>query len=229
MNIKPWQESREDIDFFSDDIQIWSVSLDVEDSSRFFQLLSEDEKKRSARLKSSTVAHQQIISRGILRLLLGKYIGMNPKELVFNDNPFGKPFLCNPADSAICFNLAHSGSLLLFAIGKEKHVGIDVEIIDEKIDFKRITSLVFSSDEQLSLSLSLDPICDFYALWTAKEAILKAAGRGFSYPSNKFSVFISNGITFPSIIPAELTGGCSCSLFSFSPVKGYSAAVAILQ
>ena len=229
MNIKPWQESRKDIDFFSDDIQIWSAFLDMEHSSSFFHLLSEDEKKRSARLKSSPIAYQQIISRGILRLLLGKYIGVDPKELVFNNNSFGKPFLSNPTDSAICFNVTHSGSLLLFAIGKGKHVGVDVEIIDEKLDFKRVSSLVFSPDEQLSLSLSINPIGYFYALWTAKEAILKAAGRGFSYPSNKFSVSILNRITFPSIIPAELTSGCSCSLFSFSPVKGYSAAVAVLQ
>jgi 4'-phosphopantetheinyl transferase len=229
MNIKPWQEFREDIELYADDVQIWSASLDVEDSAHFYHLLSEDEKKRSARLKSSTIARQQIISRGILRLLLGKYVGVNPRELVFNNNPFGKPFLCNPADSAISFNLTHSGSLLLFAIGNGKHIGIDVEIIDEKKDFKGITSLVFSSDEQLSLSLSMNPICDFFALWTAKEAILKATGRGFSYPSNKFSVSISNGITFPPKIPAELTGGCSCSLFSFSPVKGYSAAIAVLQ
>ena len=187
--------------------------MDREDSSSFFHLLSDDEKMRSARLKNSTKACQQIISRGILRLLLGKYIGVDPKELVFNNNSFGKPFLSNPTYSTICFNVAHSGSLLLFAVGKRKHVGIDVEIIDEKLDFKRISSLVFSSDEQQSLSLSIDPIGDFYALWTAKEAILKAAGRGFSYSSNKFSVSISNGITFPSIIPAELTSGCYYSLF----------------
>ena len=229
MNIKPWQESREDIDFFSQEIQIWSASLDVEDSSCFLHLLSEDEKKRAARLKSGTAACQQIISRGILRLLLGNYIGVNPKELVFNNSPFGKPFLSNPADSAICFNLAHSGSLLLFAIGKEKHVGIDVEQIEGKIDFTGISSLVFSSDEQLLLSLSMDPIRDFYVLWTAKEAILKVSGRGFSYPSNQFSVVIPKGIPTLSIIPAELSGGCSCSLSSFSPAKGYSAAVAVLQ
>lgn len=217
------------MDFSSEEIQIWSAFLDLEDSSHYFHLLSEDEKKRAARLKSSSATCQQIISRGILRLLLGNYTGVNPKELVFKNKPFGKPFLCHPVGSTICFNLTHSGSLLLIAFGKVKHVGIDVEKIVNKIDLKGIASLVFSSEEQLFLSRSLDPIHDFYALWTAKEAILKVSGRGFSYPSNQFSVVISKGILAPSIIPAELTGGCSCSLSSFSPVKGYSAAVAVLQ
>ena len=229
MIIRPWQESLEDIDFFSDDVQIWSASMEAEDSSCFIHFLSEDEIDRAARLKSNAVTCQQIISRGILRLLLSNYTGINPKELVFDNSPFGKPFLSNPTNSEICFNLAHSGNMLLIAIGKEKHVGIDVEKIEEKIDFKGISLMVFSLDEQLILSRSMDPIHDFYALWTAKEAILKATGLGFSYPSNKFSVFILNGIIFPSIIPVELTGGCSCSLFSFSPVKGYSASVAVLQ
>ena len=215
--------------FSSEKIQIRSAFLDLEDSSHFFHLLSEEEKERAVRLKSSTAACQQIISRGILRLLLGNYIGVNPKELVFKNKAFGKPFLCHPVDSTICFNLTHSGSLLLIAFGKVKHVGIDVEKIVNKIDLKGIASLVFSSEEQLFLSRSLDPIHDFYALWTAKEAILKVSGRGFSYPSNQFSVVIAKGITSLSMIPTELSGGYSCSLSSFSPETGYSAAVAVLQ
>jgi len=229
MNIKPWQESRDEIDFSSGDIHIYSASLEVEDSSHFIHLLSEDEKNRVAQLKSITVAHQKIISRGILRLLLGSYTGSNPKDLVFNNNPFGKPFLCNPANSEICFNLAHSGNMLLFVIGKEKDVGVDVEKIEDKIDFRGISSLVFSPKEQLSLSRSMDPTHDFYVLWTVKEAILKVSGRGFSYPANQFSVVISKGIPHISLIPEELTDGGSYSLSSFSPANGYSAAIALLK
>jgi len=229
MNIKPWQEFREENDFLSGDIQIWSASLEAEDCSLFIHLLSEDEKNRAAQLKSSAAACQQIISRGILRLLLGNYTGLNPKELVFDNSPFGKPFLRNPANSEIYFNLAHSANMLLFAFGKGKHVGIDVEKIEEKINFKVISPLVFTYKEQLSLSRSMDPIHDFYVLWTAKEAILKVSGRGFSYPVNQFSVVISKGMPCLPLISEELTGGCSCSLSSFSPANGYSAAIAVLQ
>ena len=228
MNIRPWQESREDINLSFGNMAIWSSSLEAEDSSHFIHFLSEDEKKRVARLKSSAAAHQHIISRGILRLLISNYTGLDPRELVFSKNPFGKPFLCNRVNSEICFNVAHSGNLLLFAIGKAKQVGIDVEKIEERISYRGISPLVFSSKEQLSLSRSMDPIHDFYVLWTAKEAILKASGRGFSYPANQFSVITVNGVPYPSIIPEELTGGFSCSLSSFSPAKGYSAAMAIL-
>jgi len=229
MNIKPWQESNKDSTISSEDIQIWSAFFDGENCEHHFHLLSDDEKARAGRLKNPGTACQQIISRGILRLLLGNYIGINPKELVFKTSPFGKPFLSNPADSEIGFNLTHSGNLLLIAIGKGKHIGIDVEKVEGKIDFKGISSLVFSSEERLSLSRSLDPIQDFYRLWTAKEAILKGTGFGFSYPSNQFSVVISKGNAGLIKGIKEFAAGLSCSLSAFSPVDGYSAAVAVLQ
>ena len=229
MVIKTWQESTKDSSISSEDVQIWSAFFDGENCAHYFHLLSDDEKVRASRLKNPGKACQQIISRGILRLLLGNYTGINPKELAFKNSPFGKPFLSNPVDSEICFNLTHSGNLLLFAIGKGKHIGIDVEKIEGKIDFKGISSLVFSSEERFSLSRSLDPIHDFYRLWTAKEAILKGTGFGFSYPSNQFSVVISKGNAALLKGSKEFAAGLSCSLSSFSPVIGYSAAVAVLQ
>jgi 4'-phosphopantetheinyl transferase len=229
MNIKPWQESLESTALPSEGIQVWSANFDKEDSSHYFHLLSEDEKRKASRLKCSKTANQQIISRGILRLILANRVGKNPKELIFDHGPSGKPFLSTPSNSGICFNLSHSGNQLLIAFGNGKHIGIDVEKIEEEIDFTGISSLVFSAEEQHSLSRSQDHIRDFYALWTAKEAILKASGLGFTYPSNHFSVDISKGIVDLSMLSNELTGGYSCSIFPFSPEKGYSATVASLQ
>ena len=229
MTIKPWQDCRNGTALPSGEIQIWSASLDREIYSNFLYLLSEDEKCRAARLKSKAAARQQIISRGILRILLGRTIGVNPEELTIGSNPFGKPFLSCPENSAISFNLAHSGQLLLIAIGNCKHTGIDVEKMEENIDFAGISALVFSDDEQQSLSRSKEPVQDFYAIWTAKEAVLKAAGRGFAYPSNKFCVVISKKNISLLKYQAELTHGFSWSISSFTPASGYSAAVAVLQ
>ncbi|MEI8132724.1 MAG: 4'-phosphopantetheinyl transferase superfamily protein [Leptolinea sp.] len=201
----------------------------MEVSSSYLHLLTEDEKTRAERLKSKIASDQQIISRGILRLILGRYLDMKPEDLTFTTGQFGKPFLSNPVDTSINFSLTHSSNLILFAIGKRKNIGIDVEKIEEKTDLVGISSLVFSSDERLAFSISTNPLRDFYVLWTAKEAILKASGRGFSYPSNKFSVVLSKGLPSISNIPTELTGGCSCNLISFSPSTGYSAALAVMQ
>ena len=229
MNIKPWQEFDKVADLYSEKIQIWLAFFDREDCSSYFHLLSEDEKARAARLMDLGTASRQIISRGILRLLIGRYSGMDPKQLSFNCSEFGKPFLTNPADSGICFNLSHSGSLLLIAVVSGKQVGIDVEKNESKIDVSGIASIAFSAEEQSFLSRSIDPVHDFYELWTAKEAILKSTGLGFSYPSNKFSVAISKGKVQEQKITNDLPAGTDLSLISFSPVEGYSAAVAAMR
>jgi hypothetical protein len=75
----PWQEFQNGMAINSEKLQIESALLDLENSSHFLHLLSEDEKDRAFRLKDRTASNRQIISRGILRLLLGKYTSLLPE------------------------------------------------------------------------------------------------------------------------------------------------------
>jgi 4'-phosphopantetheinyl transferase len=229
MKINPWRESFDKKEYPSEGIQLWSAFFDLEESGEFLHLLSEEEKNQAARLKNNNTARQKIISRGILRLLLGNYLQLRPEELIFQFSPFGKPFLANPEADLISFNLAHSGNLLLIGIGNGVKIGVDIEKIDEEIDINGISALAFSYSEKQILSLSKNPIRDFYALWTAKEAILKVSGFGFAYPSNQFSVVLADEKLTTAVIPNELSGGKSFSLFSISPLQGYSGALAQLR
>jgi 4'-phosphopantetheinyl transferase len=229
MKINPWRDSFQKKVYPSADIQLWSAFFDLEDSDEFYHLLSEEEKNQAARLKNNKTARQKIISRGILRLLLGDYLQLHPEELIFQYSPFGKPFLSNPEAASISFNLAHSGNLLLIAIGYAVALGVDIEKIDEEIDINGISTLSFSFPEKQILSHSKNPIRDFYAIWTAKEAILKVSGLGFAYPSNQFSVVLEDEKVSTAIIPNELSGGKSFSLFSLLPLQGYSGALAQLR
>jgi 4'-phosphopantetheinyl transferase len=229
MQIIPWQEARNNLEIHQAGYKVFSVSLDQENSSHFSDLLSDAERARSSRLQSKQIADKQIISRGILRVLLGYYLDVKPESLVFSISKYGKPYLSNPDVSQCSFNVSHSGNLTLFAIGGGNQIGIDVEMIEETTDIKVISQLVFSPEELATLKLSKNLTRDFYLLWTSKEAILKATGWGFSYPSNKFSVVLTKGTPTFSKIPAELSGGLNCTLTSFSPIPGYLAATALLQ
>ena len=229
MVIRPWQESINNADLYSEKVQIWSAVFDQVNSSSCFDLLSEDEKSRAARLKNPGAASRQIISRGILRLILGSYTGKDPKAIVFSYSESGKPNLSDPENPKVFFNLSHSGNLLLIAVSEGEQIGIDVEKDEDNIDFLGIAGLVFSSEEQFSLSHSSDPIHDFYELWTAKEAILKSAGLGFSYPSNRFSVVKTIEQKLQLRISKDLPAGSDISLTSFSPAEGYFAAIAVMH
>jgi len=227
--IRPWQESINVADLYSEKVQIWSAFFDRENSTSYFDILSKDEITRAERLKDTGNASRQVISRGILRLILSNYTRKDPIDLVFGCSEFGKPYLSDPENSDICFNLSHSDNLLLVAVTKEKQIGIDVEKNDGDINISGITALVFSVEEQISLSHSTDPIHEFYELWTVKEAILKSTGFGFSYPSNRFSVNKSKEQRSHLDISKGLSAGTEFSLETFSPAEGYSAAIAVMQ
>jgi 4'-phosphopantetheinyl transferase len=229
MNIIPWQKSQTEFNSSTGVTQIWSASFEAEDCSCFTPLLSEFEIGCAERQMNKTVAHQKIISRGILRILLGNYLGLDPKELLFEASPYGKPFLSNPIKPEISFNLSHSGDLLLIALSKDKQIGIDVERIDEQIDFRSLSHMIFLDEEQLALSCSTNPIHDFYVLWTAREAILKLTGLGFSHPAHNFSVIRENKVPHFSTIPVEINSSHAYSLSSFIPADGYLAALATSQ
>jgi len=229
MVIRPWQVSNKEADLNSEKVQIWSAFFSKENINSFLGLLSTAEMKRAERLKDHSTASRQIISRGILRLILGNYTSKEPKDLVFGASEFGKPYLSDPENSGVFFNLTHSGNMLLIAVSAGKQIGIDVEINDVKVDISGIAAMIFSEEEQITLSYSTDPFNEFYEIWTAKEAILKSIGLGFSYPSNRFSVVTSkehnSHLRFLRGLPAD----SDLTYQTFSPSEGYSAAIAVMQ
>lgn len=96
-------------------------------------------------------------------------------------NQYGKPYVPN---QDLFFNLSHAGDYVVIATD-EKEIGIDIE--DIKAASAGIAEKCFTADEQAWLKKqSTDKA--FYTLWTAKESIMKAVGKGFHIPPESFSV-----------------------------------------
>ena len=90
--------------------------------------LSPDERERAARLKVPDVAHRFRSGRALLRGLLGTYLALPPDSLRFRYNHHGKPALDGQnGPDGLCFNLSHSGDLLVVALGRGREIGVDVE------------------------------------------------------------------------------------------------------
>ncbi len=70
------------------------------------------------------------------------------------------------------------------------HIGIDVEKVKELADMEGVMNLCFSESEKKWFSkLSPDKKEEiFYKIWTAKEAYIKAIGKGFSFSPNRISL-----------------------------------------
>ena len=82
-------------------------------------------------------------------------------------------------NSAIYFNLAHSGTWVVLAVSN-KSVGIDIELIKPIAEIEEVMKVCFNTIEIEAIKNSTNSLKSFYKFWTSKEAILKATGQGIA-------------------------------------------------
>ena len=90
----------------------------------------------------------------------------------------GKPYL----EQGPFFSVSHSRRYSVLAVS-ENEVGVDIEM-HEGIN-EQIAKRCFTEEEQ---EFALHSTENFQRIWTAKEAVLKFLGKGFSYAPKNFSV-----------------------------------------
>ena len=117
--------------------------------------------------------------RFVLRLLLGAYLGKAGRDVTIRRGPAGKPELAGDDAARLGFSLSHSGPWLAVAVSDGTPVGIDIEPADRRPRWQRLARRYFPADEADTLCAGEgDAGCRrFLAHWTAREALVKAAGR----------------------------------------------------
>lgn len=169
--------------------------------------VSPDEMQRAARLQEQHKREQFLAARGLLRTILGGYLGTKPEELQFAVGENGKPHLCGSTgcDEQIHFNLSHSGALFLLAVATDREVGIDAEQLLDDTPIHNMARLAFSPREQSELFALPEHLqrSAFYRCWTRKEACLKACGLGFALRPNSFYVSLEADSPTLSFIPDD--------------------------
>ena len=154
-----------------DEVHVWSVALDAQPAS-VAAALSEDELLRAAAFKVEDGRRNFVATRGALRILLGRYLDEDPAAIRFTAAKNGKPGLVEP--SLLQFNVSHSGEVALIAVANVD-VGVDVEQVKPRADLPGLAKRVFTEREREAIS---GEALAFYRHWVAKEAFVKATGRG---------------------------------------------------
>jgi 4'-phosphopantetheinyl transferase len=153
-------------------------TADVDRFSRDF--LSRDERSHLTGYRSRAAAERYVVTRSLVRVVLGKRLSIDPPQLRVSRTDTGKPVLTE----GIHFNVSHSGDLILLAISDSRAVGVDVE---RRRDVNRVSAMVgrwLNIDERREF----DRLCQhgasssdaFLRIWSLKEARLKALGVGIS-------------------------------------------------
>lgn len=180
------------------EVHIWLASLEQppECVQQFLDTLAPDERARAARFYFEKDRRHFIVARGILRALLSSYVQVPATSLRFAYNAYGKPALEFPATSpALCFNLAHSHEMALYAFVYKRELGVDIEYMrllaaDEYIS---LAQHHFSPSEYATLRALPESVQKqaFFNCWTRKEAYIKARGKGLSIPLDSFDVSLA--------------------------------------
>jgi 4'-phosphopantetheinyl transferase len=110
----------------------------------------------------------------------------------FVASPAGKPRLAPEQAFAprISFNLSHSGGRALLAISHGPEIGVDLEAHDRKTDVLPLADRYFAVPEREAVASADESSrrTEFFRIWTAKEAVIKAQGEGLGIPLGSFSV-----------------------------------------
>jgi 4'-phosphopantetheinyl transferase len=209
-----------------DEIHVWHAALDRAETilGKLESTLSLEEKARADRFHFVNDRNRFVVARGLLRELLGNYLQQAPASLQFSYGKYGKPSLAGGnASSGFCFNVSHSAGLVVYAIARERNLGIDVEHVRPEFAGEDIAKRYFSARELTDLrTLPTEARVEgFFHCWTRKEAYLKATGMGLQIPLDSFAVSLLPGK------PAEFLGGVEprWHLDTYHPAEGYVAAV----
>ncbi len=99
----------------------------------------------------------------------------------------GKPYAVSDASKASYHvNTSDTTGMIIWAFSSHGPLGCDVELIDD--DKNDVAAQCFSPDElaEYRALTAVDKQRRFYELWTLKEAVLKADGRGMAIPLSSF-------------------------------------------
>ncbi len=164
-------------------ITLYSFSKLLNQFDFHYTCLSDDEKSTANSFFFELLKVNYVNCRGMLRVYLAKLLNCHPKEIQFQYNEFGKPFLHSSFSPSLYFNLSHAGDRFIIAHSFDDVIGVDIEKIKTDIDVMEIGKEVFTSLEFLKLSeySSNMQFLEFYRMWTIKEAYIKYIGKGFSF------------------------------------------------
>jgi 4'-phosphopantetheinyl transferase len=177
-------------------VQLWQFELDAPalPLAILAATLSEDERERATRFVAARDRERFVAGRGLLRVLLGGYAGIEPASLRFTYWERGKPALAAGQASASgalpCFNLAHAGGCALLAVAVDRELGVDLEAVDPALDWEPLARGHFAAREVAAL-LALpetEQRAAFYRAWALKEAWAKARGEGLAAPLDAVDV-----------------------------------------
>lgn len=227
-----WHFPPKNLTLFKDCVHIWQTDLNLP-TELFTDLaltLSSDEQQRAERFYFERDKKKFIACRGLLRIVLSRYLDLAPDELEFTYSLQGKPELNNIAPKQrLCFNVSHSQDVAVYAIALNRSVGIDLEYLRHIPNLEQLAERFFSkSESELINTVPKQQQQEaFFRLWTIKEAYLKATGEGLAGLQNITVSFTPENAINLHHTESNILLNARWSCAEFVPKPEYKGAVVV--
>lgn len=228
-----------------DGVQIWTAQLDLLSPTELAELsalLAPPEHARAERFHFQRDRNHYAGTRGLLRRLLSAALDQPAPDLVFRYGANGKPAIrtASASEHSLRFNVSHSAGWAMFALARDREVGIDLEsgarLGRNDDDLFGLAARVLSPRELAfwrALPDTASRRAAFLRAWTRKEACAKATGEGLADKLRNLEVLLMETTTrsSPLVLSSSRLGGpiCQWVVHDLAAPEGFAAALAVEQ
>lgn len=212
-----------------DEVCVWWASLDqvARDGDRLERHLSADEQEKARRFAFERDRRRYIAGRAALRMILGHYLAIKPVEVSFRYGRYGKPLLDG---TDISFNMSKSAGCAVYAVTRNRQIGVDVELLREIAGMEEIAKQFFSKPEYELLCCRPESIRHktFFECWTRKEALVKSVGAGLTIPLHSFDVSENPKESVRTVrLKGDLGNECLWTICDLEQYSDFAVAVSV--
>lgn len=171
-----------------------------------YDLLSEDEKSRECALVRSDDAKAYHASHVCIRLIVSFVTGIEARLITLSYDSIGRPFFSHPASlRGFGVSLSHAEKHIAVAIQPESTLcGVDIESLPLVPGYMDVSDIAFTPKELSLLLHDLSQLENIFSkLWTTKEAVLKAIGKGFIIEPRSLCLYSAITSGTPVVIGAD--------------------------
>lgn len=166
-------------------------------------------------------------AEALVRPWLAQALAVPVDALALARDRSGRPRLDAP-HAGFDASWSHSGDALLVALGDGVRVGADLELLRARPRALELARRFFTPAEAATLTALPSDARDaaFVRLWCAKEAVLKAHGRGLAFGLDRLGFGLHDGAWHLDHCDPALGAAADWTLRAFTPLPGYVATLA---
>ncbi|MGH8156929.1 MAG: 4'-phosphopantetheinyl transferase family protein [Rhodanobacter sp.] len=160
------------------------------------RLLDADERQRAAQFHFERDRSAYLLAHALWRMVLGVCLNVEAGAVPLVRMPSGQPQL---PGTPLATSLSHSGDWVAIAVGHAVTLGVDIECSPARIALGGLLTTICTPAEAAEMQELPMPAREaaLLALWTRKEALLKAFGTGLLESPSTLSAATAGMVAAP--------------------------------